>query len=70
VGSPTLASVRPLLGPTWIIAGEDSERYEKILGEVGAAAQPIDFLDWLLVKDIVDLTFEIQRLASSAKGLC
>ena len=28
---------------------------------VGAAAQPIDVVDWLLVKDIVDLTWEIQR---------
>lgn len=41
---PPLASVRPLLGPSWII--EDPERYEKVLAEVGAAAQPIDFIDW------------------------
>src|SRR5271157_3720885 len=61
VGPPTLASVRPLLGPSWIIGGEDPERYEKVLAEVGAAVQPIDFVDWLLVKDIVDLTWEIQR---------
>ena len=58
---PTLSSVRPLLGPSWIIEGEDPERYEKVLAEVGAAAQPIDFIDWLLVKDMVDLTWEIQR---------
>jgi hypothetical protein len=61
-GRPTLASVRPLLGPSWIIEGEDPERYERVLTEVGAAAQPIDFIDWLLVKDIVDLTWEIQRI--------
>jgi hypothetical protein len=61
VGSPTLASVRPLLGPSWIIEGEDPDRYEKVLAEVGAAAQPIDAIDWVLVKDIVDLTWEIQR---------
>jgi hypothetical protein len=60
VGSLNLASVRPLLGP-WTIEGEDSERYEKLLKEVGVAAQPIDFIDWLLVKDFVDLTWEIQR---------
>jgi hypothetical protein len=60
-GSPTLASIRKLLGPSWIIAGEDPEQYEKVLAGVGAAAQPIDFIDWLLVKDIVDLTWEIQR---------
>ncbi len=62
MGSPTLASVRKLLGPSWIIEGEDPERYEKVLAEVGVAAQPIDFIDWLLVKDIVDLTWEIQRI--------
>ena len=56
-GSPALASARALLGPSWIIEG----RYEKVLAEVGAAAQPIDFIDWPLVKDIVDLTAEIQR---------
>src|SRR5271156_3651303 len=61
VGCPTLASVRELLGPSWIFEGEEPERYEKVLAEVGAAAQPIDFIDWLLVKDIVDLTWEIQR---------
>jgi hypothetical protein len=60
-GSPTLAGVRPLLGPSWLIEGEDSGRYEKVLAEVGAAARPIDFIDWVLVKDIVDLTWEIQR---------
>jgi hypothetical protein len=59
--SPTLASIRPLLGPAWIIEGEDPQRYEKVLAEVGAAARPIDFIDWLLVKDVVDLTWDIQR---------
>jgi hypothetical protein len=67
-GSSTLASVRPLLGPSWIIKGEDPERYEKVLAEVGAAAQPIDFIDWLLVKDIVDLTWEIQRTHPARKS--
>ena len=60
-GSPALASVRALSGPSWIIEGEESERYEKVLAEVGAAARPIDIIDWLLVKDVVDLTREIQR---------
>ena len=62
MGRPALASVRRLLGPSWIIEGEDPERYEKVLADVGAAARPIDFVDWLLVKDIVDLTSEIQRI--------
>ena len=61
VGSLTFESVRPLLGLRWTIEGEDSERYEKILKEVGVAAQPIDIIDWLLVNDAADLTWEIQR---------
>jgi hypothetical protein len=53
--------VRSLLGPSWIIEGEDPERYEKLLAAVGEAVQPKDLIDWLLVKDIVALTWEIQR---------
>ena len=51
--------VRALLGPSWIIEGEDPERYEELLARVGAAVQPMDLIDWLLVKDIVALTWEI-----------
>ena len=53
--------VRALLGPSWIIEGEDPERYEELLAAVGAAVQPKDLIDWLLVNDIVALTWEIQR---------
>ena len=51
--------VRALLGPSWIIEGEDPELYEELLAGVGAAVQPKDFIDWLLLKDIVALTWEI-----------
>jgi hypothetical protein len=53
--------VRELLGPSWIIEGEDPELYEELLAGVGAAVQPKDLVDWLLLKDIVALTWEIQR---------
>lgn len=53
--------VRPLLGPGWIIEGEDPELYEGLLAQVGAAVQPRDLIDWLLLKDVVALTWEIQR---------
>ena len=52
--------VRALLGPSWIIEGEDPERYEELLAAVGAAVQPKDLIDWLLLKDVVALTWEIQ----------
>jgi hypothetical protein len=57
----SLADVRELLGPAWTIEGENSERYEQLLVRVAEAVGPIDFIDWLLVKDIVALTWEIQR---------
>ena len=53
--------VRPLLGPSWLIEGEDPKLYEALLAKVGAAVQPVDFIDWHLVKDIVDITWDIQR---------
>ena len=49
------------MGPSWIIEGEDPERYEELLARVGEAVQPKDLIDWLLVNDIVALTWEIQR---------
>jgi hypothetical protein len=59
--APQLADVRELLGTAWIIEGEDPERYEQLLARVAEAIGPIDFIDWLLVKDVVAHTWEIQR---------
>ena len=53
--------VRALLGPGWIVEGEDPDCYEELLAQVGAAAHARDIIDWLLVKDIVALSWEIQR---------
>jgi hypothetical protein len=49
------------LGPSWIVEGEDADLYEQLLAEVAAAVEPADLIDWLLIKDIVALTWEIQR---------
>jgi hypothetical protein len=56
-----LTDIRELLGPAWILEGEDPKRYEGLLLRVAEAVGPIDFIDWLLVKDVVALTWEIQR---------
>jgi len=55
------AHIRPLLGPSWLIEGEDPQIYEELLARVGAAVDPLDVIDWLLVKDVVALTWQIQR---------
>ncbi|SEC59441.1 hypothetical protein SAMN05444161_1440 [Rhizobiales bacterium GAS191] len=63
------AEVRALLGPSWIIEGEDPKRYEELLAQVGAAVQPTDLIDWLLLKDVVALTWEIQRTRRNRDSL-
>jgi hypothetical protein len=40
-----------LLGPSGLVEDEDPKLYEDLLGRVGAAVQPMDFIDWLLAKD-------------------
>jgi hypothetical protein len=60
-GSTLPKALRPLLGPSWIMEGEDPNLYEELLGRVGAAVQPVDIIDWLLVKDVVALTWQIHR---------
>jgi hypothetical protein len=57
------------LGPSWIVDGEDPKLYEERLARVGAAVQPIDIIDWLFVKDIVALTWEIQRSRRQCESL-
>jgi hypothetical protein len=61
--------IRPLLGPSWIVEGEDPKLYEELLAQVGAAVQPQDLIDWLLLNDIVALTWEIQRTRRHRQGL-
>jgi hypothetical protein len=48
----SLEDVRELLGPAWIIEGEDPERYEQLLARVADAVGPADFIDWLLSRTL------------------
>ncbi|NVO16253.1 MAG: hypothetical protein HXX10_19650 [Rhodoplanes sp.] len=40
---------------------ENPRRYEDLLSRVGAAVGADDIIDWVLVKDIVNIIWEIQR---------
>ncbi len=53
--------IRDLLGPAPITELEDEETYERILGQVAQAVSPGDFVEWLWIKDIVDLTLDANR---------
>lgn len=58
---PVPGNIRSLLGPAWILEGENAELYEALLARIGAEMQPIDLIEWLLLKDVVALTWDIQR---------
>jgi hypothetical protein len=58
---PVPENIRSLLGTAWILEGENAELYEALLARIAAEMQPVDLIEWLLLKDIVALTWDIQR---------
>ena len=50
-----------LFGPPVLWPGEDPSRYEAMLSRIAAELQPTDIFGWLLVKDLVDQYWEIDR---------
>jgi hypothetical protein len=55
------AHVVELLGPASLIKGENPNQYGALLSEVARTVKPADIMEWLWVKDIVDLTWDILR---------
>ncbi len=53
-------SVR-FFGPPPLIAGEDPAQYEAIRTQILAAVQPLDFLEEILVNDVVNLVWDMRR---------
>src|SRR3954470_23731783 len=45
-----------------LLPGEDSETYNRLLTGVAVSVAPTDVIEWLWVKDVIDLTWEMQRL--------
>jgi hypothetical protein len=58
---PVPKDVRALLGPSWTVDGEKNRHYEDLISRVGAAVGAVDIIDWLMVKDLVNITWDIQR---------
>jgi hypothetical protein len=58
------ASARRLapFGPPPLIEGEDRAAYDEFLARVSAAVKPVDILEEIWVRDIVDLEWEVLRL--------
>jgi hypothetical protein len=55
-------SVLAVLGDPALISGEDLGAYYSLLGQLGAECGALGILDWIWVKDIADLTWQILRM--------
>src|SRR5262249_32315561 len=55
------ATLKAALGPPALLKFEDPRAYEVLMAEITASIQPADAIEWLLVKDVVDATWEIRR---------
>ena len=55
-------SVLAVLGDPPLISGEDLGAYYSLLGQLGAECGALGILDWIWVKDIADLTWQILRM--------
>jgi hypothetical protein len=59
----TTPRLRPeIWGPPPLLKGEDSAAFNKFLAKVIATVKPVDFLEEILVRDVVDIDWEIVRL--------
>ena len=56
------ADVLELWGEPSILNSEDPKRYLKLAVQFANDVRPNDFIEWFLVKDVLDLTWEILRL--------
>jgi hypothetical protein len=54
-----------LLGPPAIVEGEDEARYDRLLAGIVQTVQPVDVLEWIWVRDIVDQQWELLRYRSA-----
>src|SRR6266568_5018525 len=68
-GPKISAEVRALLGKPPVLISEDPGAYETMLANMAAAVMPRDAMEWLLLKDCVDLTWEIRRIRLAKAGM-
>jgi len=60
--APTRTPCRALLGPRPLIDGEDGTNYDVILERISADVAPEDFVEEILVRNVVDLVWDSIRL--------
>jgi hypothetical protein len=53
--------LQPFLEDFYLVGDETAEDYINLFVALATAARPADTIDWLLTKDIADLTWDIRR---------
>jgi len=67
--SPYPRNIRALFDRPPLVHGESHEQYNAMVSELAVAISPRDFLEWLFLKDIADIEWEILRLRRYLSGL-
>lgn len=52
-----------------LVGDEKAEDYMNIFGAIVSSVRPADSIEWLYVKDVVDLVWDIQRERSIKRGI-
>jgi hypothetical protein len=68
-GPKISAEVRAILGKPPVLISEDPSVYDTMLANMAAAVMPRDAIEWILMKDCVDLTWEIRRIRLAKAGI-
>jgi hypothetical protein len=58
---PDLAELRDLFGPPPVLSTENAKAYDEILARLMQCLDPRDFMERLLIKQLVDCTWEMMR---------
>jgi hypothetical protein len=58
-----------LFGPPPLFDEEDTKAYDQLLTQVSTAVAPLDIFEDIWIRDVVDLTLEVQRLRRLTSNL-
>lgn len=61
--------IADLLGPRPLMSGESVDRYDAMFARLVVEFQPDSVIEWILLRDVQDLTWEIQRVRALIAGL-
>jgi hypothetical protein len=63
IGEATVSkTTESIFGPTALFEGEDAKAYDELLSQIATVLKPADVIGDFLVRDVMDLTWEIFRL--------